>query len=284
MDYIKFDKKPNLFRVDVSLEIDEIIEKEEMPLKFRVEDWLTSHIYYEANLDRGWWASYDNTGFKNFCVYTKSGKILKKLQFDPYNDVSKIEEAFNIWISSRKRSKGLVLGAGNGRWGEWLMNVVNNDCSAVLVEGDPNNHKALEVSHKSRSNVKIENCVVSPNGGKVKFWIAPQNMVSSLNVDVVKKFFPESDPEFVEVESKTINQIIKENFTSDLDWIRIDLEGLDHEIIMGLDPRIVPNLKMVLFENMNISSFEYSDIKNKLSNMGFSNFIDIGIDTICTKK
>ena len=29
MDYIKFDKKPNLFRVDVSLEIDEIIEKEE---------------------------------------------------------------------------------------------------------------------------------------------------------------------------------------------------------------------------------------------------------------
>lgn len=283
MNYINFEYDEKSFKVSIDESISDVINSDELPLKFRVQDWLTSDIYYETDLLPGWWATYNNTSFKNFNIYTRTGKLIKRKSFDVYNDVSKIEELFNIWICSRDRSNGLVLGAGNGRWGEWLLNTVNNDCRVVLVEGDPKNWQSLVSSHITRANVLIEKCVVSSDGGMVRFWIAPQNMVSSLDKSVVQKFWPEVEPEFIDVESKTINQIISSNFNSELDWIRIDLEGLDHKIIMSLDVSLVPNLKMLIYENMNISEDEIREIKGKLSSIGFKNFIDVGIDTLCLK-
>lgn len=283
MKYINFEISDELFKVTIDGSLIDIINVNELPLKFRVEDWLTGDILYEFDMNPGWWSTYNNTSFKNFCVYTKSGKILKKKSFDPHNEVSKIEEAFNIWVTSNTRSNGLVLGAGTGRWGEWLLNTTNNDCRVVLVEGDPNNQELLYQAHKNRPNVSIEKCVVSTDGGLVKFWVAPQNMVSSLDKSVVEKFWPNIEPEFVEVESKSINQIIQTHFEKELDWIRIDLEGLDHQILMSLDLELVPNLKMVIYENMNISNEEIEEINTKLSKLGFGKFINIGIDTMCLK-
>lgn len=283
MNYINFDKTDNLFRVDISHELGNIIPEDEIPLKFRVEDWLTSDVYYQCDITPGMWATFDNTSFKNFCLYTKSGKLIKKLPFDVYNDTSTIEEVFNAWVVSRERSRGLVLGAGTGRWGEWLLPVVNNQCNVVLVEGDPNNIEKLVETHRNRINVVVENSVVSETGGEVKFWLAPHSTVSSLDKSVVEKFWPGVDIESVTVQSKTINQIIEEHFDNNLDWIRIDLEGLDHKILMSLEMSIVPNLKMLVFENMNISSTEIEDIVNKLKDFGFNKFINIDIDTICLK-
>lgn len=284
MSYINFDKKTNHFTVTVSEDICNIIPLRELPLKFQVEDWLTSDVYFKCDLNPGMWASYDNTGFKNFSIYTNSGKLIKKSKFDIYNETGPIEEFFYIWITSRQRTNGIVLGAGNGRWGEWLFPVINNECRVLLVEGDPNNHSQLSNSHRARPNVMIDKSVVSVDGGLVKFWIAPQNMVSSLDVSVVKKFFPNEVIEYVELESKTINNLVKEYFHEDLNWIRIDLEGLDHKIIMSLDMSLVPELKMVVFENMNISQKEIIEIKNKLIEEGFNQFIEFGIDTVCLKN
>lgn len=280
---IDFSIEEGIFRVNIDHSISNLIPEFEFPLKFRVEDWLTSDVYYQAELRPGWWAVYNNTSFKNFCVYTKSGKTIKKLTFDPYNDITQVEEIFNIWISSNTRTNGLVLGAGTGRWGEWLLPVCNNDCQVILVEGDPSNIETLKMAHAHRPNVMIETCVVSENDGLVKFWIAPQNMVSSLDKTIVEKFWPDSEPKFVETEAKSINTIIRERIGDKLDWIRIDLEGADHKILMSLDLSLVPNLKMVLFENMNINEQEISEIKEKLKMIGFEKFMDIGIDTICLK-
>jgi len=77
--------------------------------------------------------------------------------------------------------------------------------------------------------------------------------------------------------------IIKNNFHDGLDWIRIDLEGIDHKIIMSIDDEILQKVKMVIYENMNIYNFEIDEIKEKLSNNGFTSFIDFGIDTACVK-
>jgi FkbM family methyltransferase len=280
---ITFNIENDNFRVNIDHSIINLIPVAEFPLKFRVEDWLTSDVYYETALSPGWWAAYNNTTYKNFCVYTNSGKLLKKLVFDPYNNTAETDQVFNIWVSSHPRSRGLILGAGTGRWGEWLLPVYNNECSVVLVEGDPNNIVILKDTYKNRSNVSIETCVVAENEGLVKFWIAPHNMVSSLDKNIVKKFFPDAEPDFIETEAKTINTIIKEHFDDNLDWIRIDLEGLDHKILMSLDLSLVPNLKMVLFENMNINQQEIYEIKSKLELAGFGKFLDFGIDTICVK-
>ena len=284
MRQIIFDKIESGFRVELSVDITNYISNEEMPLSFRVEDWLTSDIFYQCELGPGWWATYDNNGFKNFSVYTKSGKLLKRHTFNPYTDTNEIEELFNLWIVGRQRTKGLVLGAGNGRWGEWLLPVLNNDCSAVLVEADPDNIGTLNAAHSWRANVKVDHCAVSDEGGTITFWKAPQNMVSSLDKSIVEKFWPDSEPEAVSVESKTINQLVTEHFDGDLDWIRMDIEGLDHRILMSLDLELTPKLSMVLFENMNITEEEQNQMTVKLQESGFNKIIKVGIDTMCIKE
>ena len=178
----------------------------------------------------------------------------------------------------------MVLGAGTGEWGEWVYNTVKNDCDVILVEGDPNNIKILNENYKDIKNAIIEPVVVSPSGGKVKFWVAPFGLVSSMDKDNVKKFLPEIEPECIEVESKSVMEIINDNVpTGFLDWIRIDLEGIDHEIIMNINDEILKNISMLIYENMNINDDQINEINEKLRKNGLTNIIKLGIDTVAIK-
>ena len=280
---IKYEINNDNIKVVVDPIVGKIIPLNKFPMTFKVENWLNGDIIWECELFPGYWASWDDLNFKNFSVYGKDGELLKRKIFSPYMDTGDIEEFFYLWIGSREITNGLVLGAGTGLWGEWVFNVINNDCKVVLVEGDPNNTPHLSTNHENRTNVVIEPVVVSPNGGKVKFWVAPQGCVSSMNEENVKKFLPDMETEFIEVESKSIMNIIHDNFHDGLDWMRIDLEGIDHQIIMNIDDEILQQVKMIIYENMNISKVEIDEIKEKLSKNGFTTFIDFGIDTACVK-
>jgi len=290
MSLINFQKNGIEFRVEISGRINDILNQQELPLTFVVQDWLSGDTIYKAELVSGWWATFENSSFKNFSIFTKSGILLKELIFDPNKDAGDIEEFFNLWIKTRPRTKGLVLGAGSGRWGEWVLPVVQNNCFAVLVEGDPHNQEILKKTHKNRKNVKIENSVVSTSDGKVDFWIAPDiegaesHMVSSLNKSIVEKFLPDKKIESITVESLSINSIIDKYFNDDLDWIRIDVEGSDYDVIMAIRPEVLSRLKMLVYENMNISTDHVSEINNKLRDHGFGKFLDFGIDTVCIRE
>lgn len=284
MSIINFLKTSDGIKVEISEFINDILDQSEFPLNFVVRDWISGEISFQSELWGNWWAFYETHSFKNIYVYTKSGKLLKEVLFRPDIEGGDIEEFFNIWARSKSRSNGLVLGAGTGRWGEWLLPVVNNDCFVVLVEGDPINQEILLKTHKDKKNVKIENCVVSSTDGLVDFWIAPFNMVSSMDKKVVEKFFPGVDISSVSVPSFSINSIIDNHFNNDLDWIRIDIEGSDHDVIMSIRPEILKRLKMLVYENMNISSSQIYQINDRLKNHGFNKFIEFGIDTVCLKN
>lgn len=284
MSIINFLKTSDGIKVEISESINHILDQSEFPLSFVVRDWISGEISYQSELWGNWWSFYETYSFKNIYVYTKSGKLLKEFTFRPDFDGGDIEEFFNIWVKSKSRSNGLVLGAGTGRWGEWLLPVFNNECFVVLVEGDPINQEILLKTHKDRKNVKIENCVVSSTNGLVDFWIAPFNMVSSMDKKVVEKFFPGVDISPITVPSFSINSIIDKHFNNDLDWIRIDIEGSDHDVIMSIRPDILIRLKMMVYENMNITSEQIFQINERLKNHGFNDFLNFGIDTICLKN
>ena len=284
MSIINFLRTSDGIKVEISESINYILDRSEFPLSFVIRDWISGEISYQSELWGNWWSFYDNYSFKNTYVYTKSGKLLKEFTFRPDVDGGDIEEFFNIWVKSKSRSNGLVLGAGTGRWGEWLLPVFNNECFVVLVEGDPINQEILLKTHKDRKNVKIENCVVSSTDGLVNFWIAPFNQVSSMDKKVVEKFFPGVDINPIYVPSFSINSIIDKHFDNDLDWIRIDIEGSDHDVIMSIRPDISIRLKMMVYENMNITSEQIFQINERLKNHGFNNFLNFGIDTICLKN
>lgn len=283
-ELISFSFIDNSIKVIIDESILNVIPQDEFPLTFKVEEWLNNKLVWTCELYSGWWATYHDLNYKNFSIYTKNNKLLKESKYTPDRIIGNLEEYFYLWIKSRKKTNGLVLGAGTGEWGEWVYNTINDDCNVILVEGDPNNIKILKENYKNIKNAIIEPIVVSPNGGNVNFWVAPFGLVSSMDKNNVKKFLPDSEPECIEVKSKSVMEIIHDNIpTGFLDWIRIDLEGIDHDIIMNIDDDILEKTSMFIYENMNISDNQIMEINKKLIKNGFINIIKIGIDTIAIK-
>ena len=282
MELIKFEFVENTIKVIVDPRVAYIIPKDEFPLKFKVEEWVNNNLIWECDIYEGHWASYGELNFKNFSIYTKSNKLIKKYEFSPYMSVGDIEEFFYLWVGSRERTNGIVLGAGTGLWGEWVHQTLNYNCNVVLVEGDPNNIEKLESVFKDKVNVIIEPIVVSPKGGKVKFWIAPFGLVSSMDRENVKKFLPDSEPECIEVESKSVTELMTKHFPDKIDWLRIDLEGIDYDVIMNIDDSMLQKLSMIIYENMNITDNQIEEINSKLIRNGYSIHV-FGIDTVAVK-
>lgn len=282
MELIQIKVEDGRVNADFSLYLRNIIPSHEFPLSFRVEDWMNGETRWEAQVYPGWYALFDNAHFVDISVYTRSGKLLKRRIYDPYMKPSKIDEFFRIWASSRNRTEGLVLGAGNGTWGEWVLSTIANDCRVVLVEADPDSIPSLRANHGHRSNVTIVPLPVTAKGGIVQFWKA--GAVSSLHREVSKKLmYPEFEPQAVELQSVSASDLIEKHFSNGIDWIRVDIEGADHEIMMSIDDEHFRKMSLVIFETLNMSTEEMNEIVEKLKRCGFNEFQNIEIDTVCIK-
>jgi hypothetical protein len=53
--------------------------------------------------------------------------------------------------------------------------------------------------------------------------------------------------------------IIQENLQNNLDWIHLDTEAIDDEIIMGLNFSIIKKPKLIVFETINFSEERTGD-------------------------
>jgi hypothetical protein len=86
MSLIQFHKQDHFFKVEISEHLANIIDKKDLPLHFVVTNWISNEIIWQTELTPDMWATYDNTSFKDFFVYTKNGKLLKSRTYDPMND------------------------------------------------------------------------------------------------------------------------------------------------------------------------------------------------------
>jgi FkbM family methyltransferase len=121
----------------------------------------------------------------------------------------------------------------------------------VLVEASERTYESLKRNYQNDNKVRTINTLVSTKTEKIKFYESTSG--PGLVNSIYKNFANLFNEEILEVEKDAIgiNEIIADNIKEiEIDWLHIDVEGLDGELIMALDFEIFKP-KVIIYENNN---------------------------------
>jgi FkbM family methyltransferase len=156
----------------------------------------------------------------------------------------------------------LDLGANHGHFA--LAMVDRFQCQAVCVEPDPSIYPELA------SNPKISaiNAAVNTHGGPAKFYVAQNQECSSLIPPSVSETVDE-----IECQTVTLDTLLAGIGARQIDVLKIDIEGLELELLTSLDHRTldrVNQLTVEFHESLGVGSVrEVVAIIARLRNLGF---------------
>tara|TARA_B100001175_G_scaffold314027_1_gene322626 strand:- start:705 stop:1478 length:774 start_codon:yes stop_codon:yes gene_type:complete len=198
-----------------------------------------------------------------------------------------INEFFNQ-LKKINEKKGMIfvhLGAGAGdldrranfRCGftEFVKKNSKSTDKIFILEANPKNIPCLKDCYGNFSNVNIFNLGISTTNIKnLKFFYvdedAPHFQVCSSKIDHIKKHYPNSIIKKFEVQSLTINEFFEKKVQKkDIDYLSIDLEGVDYDTLMSIDLTRF-RIKNISVEYIHLKPFEKKNMINHLNNNGYS--------------
>jgi FkbM family methyltransferase len=260
----------------------EVISKynENTPFTLNIKKHVSGEIQWSTILSDNWYATYPNTEMfdvelrdsKNTIVYTKKWDVMEH-----GNHFYKSLWIYNkSLISNGKFPKGLVIGTHDGEFGEWVPIVLKNECQVVLVEASDKQFGVLNKNYGNRSLVTLVNDLVTPNGGEVEFFEGGEGYTNTIVEDVIRHWEKE-EIKSTKRDSISITDLILEKCGGQIDWLHLDVEGLDSQLIMGIDTEKVSLPKFIIFEDYNLSQDKKNEIYSWLFNQGYDIYSEGGI-------
>lgn len=173
---------------------------------------------------------------------------------------------------------------------------IKKNCSskdkAYVVEVNPKNIDKLTSCYQNYENVDIVNIgITHENSGECDFFFteddAPHYQVCSMNINHVKKHYPNSTIDRFKVKVLNVNEFINKYVGNKIEYLSIDLEGIDYDILMEI------NLSKISIENISIEYIHLNRDQKKsmikyLNSHGYSYFgcgyDDNGYDYLFKKR
>jgi FkbM family methyltransferase len=182
--------------------------------------------------------------------------------FNNYNEffVDKIYDDLNI----KNLDCCFDLGANVGLFTKYLKTI---NCNKVFCF-EPNKlaFESLEKNLKNEDNIKLFNLAVSHNNKPLRLYIDDGNSLISSACDVKNNYY--------DVQTTTLKDILLENKIDNVDLIKIDIEGMEFDLIDNLDDSIFNKVDRFLIE---YHDFYFKDgaeklegLKSKLSYNGYN--------------
>ena len=144
-----------------------------------------------------------------------------------------------------------------------------------LVEANPKNISKLEESYKNFNNARILNLgVTASKNNEITFFYteddAPYYMVCSTKINHVLKHYPNSKINEFKIKTVSVNNLFKDYIKEkNIDYLSIDLEGIDFEILMSLNLNDY-NIKNISFEYLHLNKKQKKQLVNYLLKYGYS--------------
>ena len=149
----------------------------------------------------------------------------------------------------------------------------------LIIEGSKKQFAQLEKNYSKYANCTLLNHIVTVDGEDVTWYTTDNGYSDSVIPGISEKFNHVNDVLQETHPSKSINEIIRKYGYEKFDFLHLDLEGYDADLIMGLEyfPRLI------VFENEHvIHAGKYDGVINFLKKEGY-NIIEEGIDTMAVK-
>jgi hypothetical protein len=182
-------------------------------------------------------------------VYTQDDKLIHHHKWDIVSYGDEIEKSLWFYLKTRKelnlKSNGLVIGTHDGRNGHWIYAIKENLSNALLIDGSDKQFSELQKNYKGVQNIKMMNTIVTVNGGTVEWYQGGEGYTDTVVSDLIHDWLEDSQITKVQKESISFVELTNQN---DFDWIHLDVEGIDGDLILSLEK--LPNV--IVYESMNL--------------------------------
>ena len=139
----------------------------------------------------------------------------------------------------------MVIGTHDGRNGHWIYAIKENLSNALLIDGSEKQFSELQKNYKGVPNIKMMNTIVTVNGGTVEWYQGGEGYTDTVVSDLIHDWLEDSQITKVQKESISFVELTNQN---DFDWIHLDVEGIDGDLILSLEK--LPNV--IVYESMNL--------------------------------
>ena len=234
-----------------------------LPLKVSILSYVSKKEVWSCKLESNSWASYSNDSIFDVKIRDDSNHELLYREYNVLEDGDELDKIFYLYCKKIKNPKGVVVGTHDGEFGEWVSAVLDELTDAKLVEASNSQFLSLIDNYRFKKNVKFINTLVSTNGEDIEFFEGGRGYTNSVKQKVIKNWERETISSKV-YRSTSINNILDKKY----DWLHLDIEGYDGEIIKAINPKLLPDF--ILFEHNNLSKKDKLDLEDYLIKLGYS--------------
>lgn len=148
------------------------------------------------------------------------------------------------------------VGAHVGKYTLQVARIVGDEGLVIAIEPHPGNYRALlrGIQLNGFRNVVAFNVAAWDRDCKLKLFIHEAAVFHSTKIDIGLGY--------VEVEARTIDQVITELSTKQVDWIKIDVEDAEIEVLKGLKKTLAKYAPQLIIE------VQWKNLKEILKLMG----------------
>lgn len=242
---------------------------------------ITNEIHYSTKIYSNMWTTWNGAELiTDILVYSDKGTLLKVFKWDVTEKGDQIEKILWYYLLERKNQKipsnGLVIGTHDGRNGHWIYPIKENLSRATLVDGSEKQFIKLKENYSLFTNVEMINKIVTPNGGMVTWYQGGEGYTDTVVPDLIHSWLDESKITRITSDSISISEMME---NKDFDWLHLDVEGIDDELIKSL--KKLPNI--IIYESMNLGEDRKQTLQQWFSENSYKTLEDNG-NTIAIKN
>jgi FkbM family methyltransferase len=181
-------------------------------------------------------------------------------------------------FTPKKGDAVVDLGANIGRYAIIASNRVGPTGKVVAIEAHPSNFKILKknIELNRLANVIPLNYAVSSSETKLKLYTPDEELGYTMHHSIMfnyllPRFETKTGKEYVEVKANTLDNLLQQNRIEQVNWIKIDVEGAEFEVLKGAHNVLSKSKDIVLIVEIH-GSADNNNYKSIIDLLNLYNF------------
>jgi hypothetical protein len=258
-------------------EVSKIFNDNQLPLKVSIKKYVSGETIWSTNVTDFMWVAFPQTEMKNVVIHDSQGNLIKEYKWSVFDHGSIHYKS--LWLYCRglinrgKKPKGIAIGTHDGEFGEWVPVADHFFSDIVLVEASQKQFDKLSQNYTNRKDLKLIKELISIDGDEVEFFEGGEGYTNSIVERVIRSWETEEITKSLK-KSKSFNSLIEDQ-GGKVDWIHLDVEGLDVQLLVSLKKEYIPDF--IIFEDYNLSEEDRISIGDWIKQNNFKSHSEGGI-------
>lgn len=256
-----------LMTVALDVNCSEYYSPDQFPLRL-IHKTLSGEILWHVDLYPGHWSQYSMLTYTSLEVIDNQGNKLIDWKWDPFVHGDFAHQMFEIWSLNNRGANGIAVGTHNGMTGEWVGPINKGLIRGTLVEASGIQFRDLCKYYNGITWVRLKEELITPDGESVTFYEGGEGWTNSIVKESIEKYVESENIKSSERTSVSINNLIEEESKEGgIEWIHLDVEGLDDKLILSIREDLLP--KILVYENENIGDKSNNLVKEYLESKNY---------------